>query len=140
MRHPRVAPIRVVLDHDQATARHEDRPCAAQDLDRVRDEVEAIGRKDTIERTAGQRVPKIADLRLEVAPGELARQLRGEPAERRAVAIERDNHRSWSEQIGQGKGEGALPCPELEPASARGQTRRGDPGPDQGDMIAVVHG
>ena len=77
MRHPRVAAICVVLDHDEPATRPHDGTRPLDHVRRVGHEVEAVRGQHAIERADRQRLTEVGDQGRQVTAGEPLRQLLG---------------------------------------------------------------
>ena len=136
MRDPRIAAVGVVLDDDEPTARAQVPGECPDDrhLPVARDVMEAVGRDETIQLGEIQRAGQVGGERRELDVREARPDGSLVGAQRPAVAIDRDDAPARTEQVGKGKRERPLPCPDVGPRPA-GLDRR----PEQADMIGVVH-
>lgn len=135
VRHPGVAVVRVVLDHDQPPARPEYRADRREHGSSIPDEVEAVGGKHPVERPAWQASGEVARGHRHRDAGEAMGHGLGRGEQRPCVPVDRADRAGRSEDVGEGLGERPLAGTQLEPS----RPRAFDAAADQGNVIGVVH-
>src|SRR4051794_17038114 len=97
--------------------------------------MEAVRGEDAIERAVRERIAEVGATGVDLDGWEAAADCVLERREGSAIAVERDDLATLSEQVSEGERERPLPCAELEPALARAL----DAGADQADVVGVIH-
>src|SRR4051794_11693194 len=97
--------------------------------------MEAVCGENSVERAVRKRIAEVGVAGVDRDGGEAAADGILEGCRGSAIAVERDDRSAWAEEVGEREGEGALPCPELEPALARAL----DAGADEADVIGMIH-
>src|SRR4051794_17234411 len=97
--------------------------------------MEAVRGEAAVERAVRERMAEVGATGVDLDGWEAAADRVLEGRERSAIAVDREDRSSWPEEVSQREREGALPCPELEPALARAL----DAGADQADVVGVIH-
>ena len=137
MRDPWIAAVGVVLDDDEPSTGPQvprERPDDF-DLPIASDVVQAVGRDEPVELGECERTGQVRGERRELDRRETGSDRCFVRPERPRVTIDRHDPPARSEQVGEGKRERALPCPDVRPRPARL-----DRGAEEADVIMVVHG
>ena len=120
MRHPRVAAVGAVLDHDQPPARAQHRVHGCHNVALVAEKVQRVGHDDAVETGKWKRAPEVGDPDVERCRRVPPPHLLGEPAQGATVAIDRVDVSARTEQLGQRQREGSLPGTQVGPFTALG--------------------
>ena len=135
----RIAVIRVVLDHQESTARTNQRGKAphGSDLPVARHEVEAVRGHDPVQASDLERAVEVRDEGLEADGREADGHRPSVCTERSGVAIHRNHGGARPEQLGERERERATPGADVRPALAGSDTI--ETGAQQRDVVGVVH-